>query len=108
MADRDNFDQSVQRFRVRSQLICFFAVHVAVHCDFMNRMASGRISKGKMVRVRVTFRLEPDLAKAIKRAAGKENLSQADYVDSVLRPTLIKAGLIKAVDCRRTPRLLRS
>jgi hypothetical protein len=36
----------------------------------------------------VTFYLLPDLAKGIKRAAAKKSLSQADYVDSVIRPVV--------------------
>jgi hypothetical protein len=58
-------------------------------------MASGRIPQGKKVRIRVTFRLEPDVAKGIKRAAAKKSLSQADYVGSVIRPVLLQEGIIK-------------
>ena len=61
----------------------------------MHYMASGRLSKGKNVRTRVTFRLENDVVKGIKRAAAKENLSQADYIQSVIRPRLIQDGIIQ-------------
>jgi hypothetical protein len=71
-----------------------FAVHDAVPADLIHCMASGRLSKGKKKRTRVTLRLEDDLAKGIKRAASKKDLSQADYIDLVVRPQLIADGIV--------------
>jgi hypothetical protein len=58
-------------------------------------MPRGRPLKGEEVRGRLTLRLPPDLIAGVKRAAKRRKMSQADYIDAVVRPALIAEGFIK-------------
>jgi hypothetical protein len=57
-------------------------------------MPRGRPLKGEEVRGRLTLRLPRDLIAGIKRAAKRQRLSQADFVDGTIRPILIAQGFI--------------
>jgi hypothetical protein len=58
-------------------------------------MPRGRPLKGEEVRGRLTLRLPPDLIVGIKRAAKRRGMSQSDYLDDVVRPVLVTAGILK-------------
>jgi predicted HicB family RNase H-like nuclease len=60
-------------------------------------MPRGRPRSGSdyVPRIRVNFRLEPEVAKALERAAKRQKLSRNAYVDRVLRVALETEGLLK-------------
>jgi uncharacterized protein (DUF1778 family) len=59
-------------------------------------MPRGRPRAGSdyVPRIRVNFRLEPEVAKALERVAKRQKLSRNTYVDRVLRAALEADGLL--------------
>lgn len=51
-----------------------------------------RSGSGYVPRVRVNFRLEPEIDEALDKVAKRKNLSRNAYVDQVLRTALQKDG----------------
>jgi predicted HicB family RNase H-like nuclease len=54
-----------------------------------------RSGSGYTPRIRVNFRLEPEVAKALERAAKRQKLAQNAYVDRVLRAALEADGFLE-------------
>jgi hypothetical protein len=53
-----------------------------------------RSGSGYIPRLRVNFRLEPEIYKALENVAKRKNLSRNAYVDQALRAALKKDGAL--------------
>jgi predicted HicB family RNase H-like nuclease len=61
----------------------------------MTGKPKGRPPKQKLNRGRLTVRLPVDTIAGVKRAAKRQKISQADFIDQCVRPVLIADGIIK-------------
>jgi hypothetical protein len=63
----------------------------------MSARRMGRPPKGEkyVELVRVTYRLEPETVKALKKGARKKKLTQTEYVELAVRTLLIQDGIIQ-------------